>query len=154
MPNPSLIDKLREVADFVPISHIPVAGEIAKVIGALALYVEHGDSLFQVAERGAQEVHNLIAPAEEGAPAPSAASGFSPAAPSPEPGSAPQQDLQAENAALRQQLATAEAAARQTQASVEPDADDTPVPTPPAPDVTPPVTDPAADATIPPSSPA
>lgn len=121
MANTSLIDRLREIADFVPVSHIPALSELSKVVGALALYVEHGDNLFQIAEKGGQAVHELISPAEKDAPPASAASGFAPDVPTPAPQAAPQPDERdAEIARLRQELANAEATQHQTTGSVEP----------------------------------
>jgi uncharacterized membrane protein YgcG len=130
----SLLDKLREVADF-PISHVPSVSEALPLLGALIAHVEHGDTLFQAAEAGAQELNELLAgepPKPEPAPvsvAPTQPTDKPPAA-APlaaaagghvfdEVAHAPGDDLAAENAALRQQVETLLANQRRTTGSVD-----------------------------------
>lgn len=61
----SLIEKLREAAGSLPPSQIPSPGEVAGVVGAAIAAGEHGQSFFDAAEKGAEEVAALFAPAVE-----------------------------------------------------------------------------------------
>lgn len=116
----SLLDDLRKIADF-PTSHIPAVSEIGPIVGSLIAYVEHGDTLLQVAEKGGMELAQLLGedknpPADPNAPpatppVPAApASGPAPAAVEPaapvEPAAAPSSSDSAEVAALKQQVQT------------------------------------------------
>lgn len=47
-----LLDELREVAALLPPSHIPVPAELARIVGALVHYAEHGADLIEAARGG------------------------------------------------------------------------------------------------------
>lgn len=59
----SLIDDLREVLDSIPPSHVPTLQELAGIVGALLLHLDHGNDLKTAAEQGGQQgVAELIQP--------------------------------------------------------------------------------------------
>jgi hypothetical protein len=87
----ALLDDLRAVENFPP-SHEPTQGELGAIVGRLVAYVEHGDKLFEAADKDregreagepSQEVAELVGPTpaaeDAGAPGSSSSSGPTPA---------------------------------------------------------------------------
>lgn len=134
----SLLDDLRKIADF-PISHVPTISEALPILGGLIAYVEHGPTVLEAADKGAQELSDLLAghhpadhPVHENAPAVPEVPG--PVVTPPPPGPAPasssvdESELRAQIASLEQQLQTQLANQQRTTTTVEP------VVAPPAPE--------------------
>lgn len=116
----ALIDKLRDIGDFPP-SHVPALNEIAELVGKLAAYVEHGDTLFDVARDGAQALSALLGRDDQAQPTPAPQAAPQAPAPAAAATSAPepsQEDVADEQ--LFAQFMAWKANQQRTQVSVEP----------------------------------
>ena len=57
----SLLSDLAGVGDNLPPSHVPTLQNVAKILGALIVYAEHGSDKFSVATSDAEKLNNLLA---------------------------------------------------------------------------------------------
>ena len=64
----SLIDDLRQAAPSIPPSHVPTQHEVAGILGALILHLEHPDEFLDAAGEGHNAVGDLISPPAEPEP--------------------------------------------------------------------------------------
>lgn len=109
----NLFEQLRKLGATLPPSHVPTLNELAGIVGAMVAHAEHGDSILQAAEQGAEEVAKALAPAAadvasvlvpEAAPVAQAAAAMVEHLPGPTPPADPEDEV----AELKKQLESAQ----------------------------------------------